>query len=274
MIPPGSGHNAHAGFANADQSDIGGDGADDACDPDRDGDGVENTVDLWPDDFTRALDDAGDDVDNYADNCASVVNADQSDADLDNVGDACGATQNGDSDGDRIDNLADNCPTTFNPSQADSDWDGIGDACDPTPKPALPTFTYSVTSPYIGQQDQEGKRVCGVQVTVTNVFQRFSIGLTYSNDQFVAYPVTDYDGYFSTTIGGASALPYGESVTSASAGGPGTALRQGQLYTELFVGVTQAARRERLRCSEYGGKVRTATRNRILATSFGPIGYG
>ncbi len=36
----------------------------------------------------------------------------------------------GDSDSDGIDNGADNCPTVANPDQADADGDGLGDACD------------------------------------------------------------------------------------------------------------------------------------------------
>ena len=47
------------------------------------------------------------------DNCPSVPNDDQSDLDLDGVGDVC-----------------DNCPADPNPNQVDNDGDGIGDACD------------------------------------------------------------------------------------------------------------------------------------------------
>lgn len=47
------------------------------------------------------------------DNCPSIVNVSQADADADAIGDAC-----------------DNCPSVANLSQADADNDGIGDACD------------------------------------------------------------------------------------------------------------------------------------------------
>jgi len=50
---------------------------------------------------------------NCDDNCRLVVNADQTDDDLDGVGDVC-----------------DNCPDHINFEQTDSDWDGIGDVCE------------------------------------------------------------------------------------------------------------------------------------------------
>jgi len=77
----------------------------DACDPDRDGDGV--------------VDDR--------DNCADEPNVAQSDVDEDGLGDAC----DGDADDDGVPNGEDDCPLDADPEQRDLDGDDIGDACDP-----------------------------------------------------------------------------------------------------------------------------------------------
>jgi hypothetical protein len=77
-----------------------------------------------------------DGVANANDNCATVANPGQQDADHDNVGDACDTCT--DTDGDGFGNPgfpantcpADNCPDVSNASQSDADHDGIGDACD------------------------------------------------------------------------------------------------------------------------------------------------
>jgi hypothetical protein len=71
------------------------------------------------------------------DNCPSVYNPNQADADLDSIGDVCDNCT--DTDGDGFGNpgypantcALDNCPLVYNPSQADADSDGLGDACDP-----------------------------------------------------------------------------------------------------------------------------------------------
>jgi Thrombospondin type 3 repeat len=68
----------------------------------------------------------GDDVPDDVDNCLTVPNPDQADADGDGTGDACEA----DSDADGTIDDDDNCPDIANPGQADSDGDGTGDACE------------------------------------------------------------------------------------------------------------------------------------------------
>lgn len=62
-----------------------------------------------------------------SDNCPSVSNPDQADADFDGVGDLCEGLDN---DGDGIADGVDNCPTVSNADQADADQDGVGDLCE------------------------------------------------------------------------------------------------------------------------------------------------
>lgn len=87
-------------------------------------------------DVTVNLADAdGDGLADWEDNCPTVHNPDQEDADSDDVGDSCDECT--DTDGDGYGNpgfpanvcVEDNCPLDNNPDQQDSDSDGTGDAC-------------------------------------------------------------------------------------------------------------------------------------------------
>ena len=73
----------------------------------------------------------GDGVLDTTDNCKTVANPDQADADTDGIGNACDS----DTDGDGVANTTDNCPVVYNPNQADGNANGIGDACDAPPPP-------------------------------------------------------------------------------------------------------------------------------------------
>ena len=77
-------------------------------------------------DGNEVADADGDGVPDSQDNCKTVPNPDQADANGAGRGDACDP----DDDNDGILDSADNCPTAANPDQLDTDGDGEGDACE------------------------------------------------------------------------------------------------------------------------------------------------
>lgn len=112
-------------IANPDQADQDQDGVGDACDncdqanPDQTDINGNSLGDVCEDQDTDGIIDE-------RDNCITLANANQADADNDGIGDACEA----DSDSDGIIDDNDNCPAQANADQADLDNDGIGDVCD------------------------------------------------------------------------------------------------------------------------------------------------
>ncbi len=116
---------------NFDQSDIDLDGTGDVCDDDDDDDGIPD------DDGDGTLDPCiGGSTTGCDDNCPSISNAGQGNADDDYHGDVCDNCVNAannnqlDTDGDTHGDACDNCPTMSNYNQRDTEGDGTGDICD------------------------------------------------------------------------------------------------------------------------------------------------
>ena len=123
------------------QVNIDGDHFGDACDSDIDGDGTDNAFDAFPNDATESADSDADNIGDNSDNCINDANADQANLDGDALGDACDPDMDGDGianyteirfGGDETDNtdaavsLA-NVETFSETAPADSDLDGVPD---------------------------------------------------------------------------------------------------------------------------------------------------
>ena len=110
----------------------------DCIDSDNDGycDSVDNCPTVYnPDQGDAENDGVGDGVGDVCDNCMNDVNPLQGDSDSDGVGDSCDNCimvinpSQEDVDADSVGDSCDNCIYVYNPGQEDTDSNGVGDAC-------------------------------------------------------------------------------------------------------------------------------------------------
>jgi hypothetical protein len=147
--------------------------------PDTDGDGAPNHLDNCPTvvnpdqsdangdgrgDACQVPDTDGDGRIDTLDNCPALRNADQADQDGDSIGDLCDP----DRDGDSVPNTADKCALVPDADQADADWDGIGDVCDPFSVPPPHSNQLSLVGTAAGPPIYSAASILTVN-TATNV---------------------------------------------------------------------------------------------------------
>ena len=127
-------------------------------------------------DVCDSVDNDADGIDDVNDNCPLVANPFQIDSDGDGIGDLCE-----DSDGDGILDDADNCPLVANPLQEDIDGDGMGNACD-TGDPAAKAII-QVDKKSVGTSVFKGQSGYDADFTIENVgtdFLNYSLTVTYN----------------------------------------------------------------------------------------------
>jgi|GEM_PF-2695970 hypothetical protein len=122
-------------------------------DDDRDGDGVSDSEDAFPDNYNEQYDSDYDGVGNNGDNCPYTGNINQRDTDADGQGDDCDS----DDDGDGVSDYYDDCPlgTKYgtdtdgdgckNTEDSDDDGDGLEDWNDDCPSGEANWYSTSTT---------------------------------------------------------------------------------------------------------------------------------
>jgi Ca2+-binding RTX toxin-like protein len=145
----------------------------------------------------ETIDTDADGVTDGVDNCPSVANANQADANHDGIGDACLMP---DIDGDGVEDGSDNCPEAVNADQADANADGVGDACAQLPPEVTTGAATGVTS--------EGATLNGtVTPGGTATTYKFEYGTTIAYGKSIPVPAASLPS-------GAAVVPVSRSIAS------------------------------------------------------------